>query len=471
MSLADHVGEYTRTIVDLTRSWTYDAMSEEEIRAAKISLLDTVACGIEGGLADPSRIAKQAALRRGGVADATILGTDRQVPIDTATRVNGVMIRSYDLNDTFAVALEVGDLPLQGSHPSEAIPAALAVAEREGVCGERFLASIGLSYELNARFVEMVAGTSLAERGFHHGTFAGLVVPPVGGYLMDLPREEIAHAIGMGATRATLNVIDTMSKRPNNATKSLAYPEAAAAAVHGTELAANGFTGPVSALEGYGGVLDIVYGDDPDVRKLSASGSQGYLRDTIRKRYPADATTQGTVHSVLTLVNDNKIDPPAITSIDVYTGTRCHLHTSDPERFFTINEETADHSLRYLCSVACLDGEVTTDQYRKERYRDEDVRSFADRLSFHVDENYDDTPQAGRVEIHLESGNTLTAETVYPPGSLENPLTPDAVEEKFRRYWAHRDSDRDADTVVDIIESLEDLEDVGELLNTLAVGG
>lgn len=469
MSLEDHIGEYVDALVELVQTWEYDSMSESEIRIAKESLIDTVACGMEGALAGPTRIVANAMSRRGGTGDATVLGTTQRLPVDAATHVNGVMIRSYDLNDTWIVPLERGDLPLQGSHPSENIPPALAVAERHHVDGRRFLASIGLAYELNARFVSMVTGRSLAERGFHHGTFAGLIVPLVTSYLMDLSREATANALGIGATRATLNVIDTMSKRPNNATKSFAYPSASAAAVLGTELAADGYTGPVSALEGYGGVLEIVYGDESDVDQLVATDSHEYAVRTLRKVYPADATTQGTVHSLVSLISGEEIDPETIDAVDVYTGTRCHVHTKDPDSYFTINEETADHSLRYLCSVACLDGEVVPEQYRTKRYRDADVASFADRLTFSIDESYDHTPQAGRVQVHLEGGTTLERETIYPPGNPENPLSREQIEDKFRRYWDHHNPDANADAAARAVENVEDLDDVGELLRVLAI--
>jgi 2-methylcitrate dehydratase len=50
-----------------------------------------------------------------------VIGSPRPAPVDGAVFVNGVLVRSLDLNDTY-----LGTEPL---HPSELLPTALAICE------------------------------------------------------------------------------------------------------------------------------------------------------------------------------------------------------------------------------------------------------------------------------------------------------------------------------------------------------
>lgn len=460
----EHIGPGVEALVDFTQNWSYDKLSSAEVEAAKECLIDTIGVGIEGGLSEPAKIVKKSSISRGGQEEATILGTTQKVPLDSAVRTNGVMVRSYDLNDAWIVPLEEGELAVSGCHPSENIPPALAVAEKENASGEKLIAAICLGYELAARLVCMVTEKSINERGYHHGTWAGIVTPLVSSFLKDLDREKTAHALGIGSTRGAFNVIDTMSERPNNATKSLAHPEIAAGAVLSTEFAQKGYTGPISSLQGYGGVFGLIYGDNYDEHQLNNQDSFGYITDTQRKIYPADGTTQGTVHSIVTFAQKQDINPDEIESINVYSGRRCHKHTSDPHRYFTINEETADHSLAYLCSVACLDQKVDTDQFRNERYRDSDVIEFSERLSFDADSSYDTTPIAGRVEVQMRDGTEFVEETIFPPGHKENSLSYDELCDKFRQYWERNDMRYDSGKVIESVENLEQYDEINEII-------
>jgi 2-methylcitrate dehydratase PrpD len=148
-------------------------------------------------------------------------------------------------------------------------------------------------------------------------------------------------------------------------------------------------------------------------------------------------------------------------------STGAFSHSSDTENYFQVNEESADHSLRYSCSVACLDQEVTTAQYRNERYTDPDVVEFSKHLNFHVDESYDRYLRPGRVRIQLRNGETLENETLYPPGDIENEISFDQLREKFERAWEYKYPNSDPSTTIQTIENIEKVDNIEQLIDQL----
>src|SRR5690348_7522264 len=100
----------------------YEALPADVIVAAKRVLLDTLGCAFGSVGSEPANIA-EATIRKtfGDGNTATIIGYQQPATVEGALFVNGVLVRSLDLNDTY-----VGTEPL---HPSEVLPTAIALCE------------------------------------------------------------------------------------------------------------------------------------------------------------------------------------------------------------------------------------------------------------------------------------------------------------------------------------------------------
>ncbi len=95
------------------------------IASVKKVLLDTLACAFGAVGSEAAGIAEKTIRSTFGDGDAaSIIGYPRSATIEGALFVNGVLVRSLDLNDTY-----IGTEPL---HPSEVLPTALAVCEGTG---------------------------------------------------------------------------------------------------------------------------------------------------------------------------------------------------------------------------------------------------------------------------------------------------------------------------------------------------
>ncbi len=113
------------------------------VNAARQVMLDTLAVGWAATDLPGSKPLRDLAVREGGAADATLLAYGERVPAGAAALVNG----------TYAAALDYDCLHEASVMHCDAVilPAALAMAEREGVSGEEFLCAVVLGNDLACR--------------------------------------------------------------------------------------------------------------------------------------------------------------------------------------------------------------------------------------------------------------------------------------------------------------------------------
>ena len=100
---------------------SYEDLSPDAVHQVKRTLVDTLGCGAGALDGEPASIARHAASRVRGNPPARILGSAQQTSMDLAAFANTVLVRYLDCNDTYA-ARGTG-------HPSDMIPAVLAVAD------------------------------------------------------------------------------------------------------------------------------------------------------------------------------------------------------------------------------------------------------------------------------------------------------------------------------------------------------
>src|SRR5215813_12117847 len=114
--------------------------------AAKHRTLDTLAAMVSGAHLQAGDMAIAFARAQGGVAEATVLTTDIRTSAINAALVNAM----------FAHADETDDFePVTKAHPGcSAVPAALAVGERENGSGQELIRAVVLGYDLGCRWLQ-----------------------------------------------------------------------------------------------------------------------------------------------------------------------------------------------------------------------------------------------------------------------------------------------------------------------------
>src|SRR5687768_7303001 len=164
------------------------------VHEVKRRIIDSLGCALGAWRAEPCEMARSVASTFSAERGATLLGTSHRVPPDWAAFANGCLVRYFDYNDTY--------LSKEPAHPSDNIPAALAVTEAEGASGRELILAIALAYEIQCRLCD---AASLRARGWDHVTYGAFSSAIAAGRLMRLDRERMRHAIGIaGVASAAL---------------------------------------------------------------------------------------------------------------------------------------------------------------------------------------------------------------------------------------------------------------------------
>ena len=178
-----------RELAEYVQASSFDALPSDVVHHAKRLLLDTLGCALGGCSGDASKIIVALAEELNHPGEATIFGSGLRTSCTNAALANGAMVRYLDFNDT-AFILH-GDTYRTGYHPSEIIPAILALGEREHISGRDSLLAIVVGYDLSMAFLKGVTGGGMEKKGWNGDTRGAYMVPLVAGkYPRTYPRAD-----------------------------------------------------------------------------------------------------------------------------------------------------------------------------------------------------------------------------------------------------------------------------------------
>ena len=165
---------------------TYQDLPPEVVHQVKRTLVDTFGCALGAFSAEPSTIARRLASRVTSNMPSRIIGTKDGSAPDMAGFANGVMVRYLDCNDSY--------FSPGGGHPSDMIPAILAMADPLGCDGQTVITAIALAYEVFCRLSDQVV---IGDLGWDQGTFSVIGAACGAGKAMGLDRQAMSHALSL----------------------------------------------------------------------------------------------------------------------------------------------------------------------------------------------------------------------------------------------------------------------------------
>ncbi len=431
----------------------YDDLTPQTVHQVKRVLVDTLACAMGGYLSEPAKIATQLARTVTSTLPSRILGTKDHSSPDMAGFANAVMVRYLDYNDIGV-----------GGHPSDSIPGALAMAGHLGSDGRTVIASVVVNYEVGRRVGNHVQHAI----GWDHGILRSLGAACAAGKIMGLDQEQMGHAISL----AVVPNLALGQTRVGELSmwKGCAGPIGTRAGIFAAQLAQLGMTGPFEPFDGSEGLWAKML--DHPVQLEGDWGEPYSINDTRLKFFPSQGGTQGPtglaveLHSQVSTTAD-------IEAIRIYLPGQLILRAvSEPEKWHPKTRETADHSIPYLVAVALQDGTVTPASFNPQRIQAPELHSLISRMNAEEDPEYSrlypDEINC-RLEITTSSGKQLAAHTAYPKGHPRNPLTDAEIDAKFRSLSAELLTAQQCDRALNLLWSLEQQPNLGELFDALVV--
>jgi 2-methylcitrate dehydratase PrpD len=427
----------------------------EVAREARHRILDTLAAMVSGSHMKPGEMAIRYARSQGGVAEATVLATDIRTSAVNAALANGM----------FAHADETDDFePVTKAHPGSAVvPAALAMAEREGRSGAELVAAVTLGYDLCCRFL-LALGPDLV-RGSHRsaeGTSSTLGAVGAAAALARLDEKGMRYALSYSAQQ--VSGIWSWVRDAEHVEKAFDFSGMGAR---------NGVTAAIMAQMGFTGVWDVFDGEHNALAALSSApqpeemvaglGSRYIVTETAIKPYSVGYPIQAPLDAFLRLHREHGLTAGNVEKIVVRL----------PEDGARIVNDRAmpDVNCQHIIAVALVSGAVTfEDSHSYERMKDPAVLAAKARVELIADRGLMDpaAPRSGRVEVTLKDGRTVSHFTRHAPGTKENPMDTEAVNAKARDLMAPVLGADQTEALIARVNAAETLADVRELRGFLA---
>ena len=433
-------------------------LAPDVAREARHRILDTLAAMVSGSHMKPGEMAIRYARSQGGVEEATVLATDIRTSAVNAALVNGM----------FAHADETDDFePVTKAHPGSAVvPAALAMAEREGRSGAELIAAVTLGYDLCCRFL-LALGPDLV-RGSHRsaeGTSSTLGAVGAAAALARLDEKAMRYALSYAAQQ--VSGIWSWVRDAEHVEKAFDFSGMGAR---------NGVTAAIMAQMGFTGVWDVFDGEHNALAALSSApkpeemvaglGSRYFVTETAIKPYSVGYPIQAPLDAFLRLHREHGLTPDNVEKIVVRLpedGARIVNDRSMP-----------DVNCQHIIAVALVSGTVSfEDSHSYERMKDPAVQAAKARVELIADPALMDpaAPRSGRVEVALRDGRTVSHFTRHAPGTKENPMDTEGVNAKARSLMAPVLGTGQAEGLIRRVNALDDLGDVRELWHFLARPG
>jgi 2-methylcitrate dehydratase PrpD len=451
MATADITGQLARYMAGARAL----SLPPDVAREARHRILDTLAAMVSGSHLPPGDMAVRFARAQGGTAEAMVLTTDLRTSAVNAALVNGM----------FAHADETDDFePVTKAHPgSHVVPAALAMAEREGRSGAELLAAVTLGYDVCCRFL-LALGPDLV-RGSHRsaeGTSSTMGAAAAAASLARLDEKGMRYALSYAAQQ--VSGLWSWVRDASHVEKAFDFSGMGAR---------NGVTAAIMAQLEFTGVWDVLDGEHNALIALSSEprpqemvaglGSRFFVTETAIKPYSVGYPIQAPLDAFLTLRREHKLSVDNVERIVVKLpedGARIVNDRSMP-----------DVNCQHIIALALVEGAVSfEDSHSYERMAEPKVLAAKARVQLIADKALMDrsAPRSGRVEVTLRDGQTVSHFTRHPPGTKENPLSTERVNEKARLLMTPVLGAERTEEVIRHVNALEKLNDVRELRPLLA---
>lgn len=434
------------------------------VEKAKRITLDTLGCTLGGYTSPPSKRLRSVYGGSTGTGDATVLCSGTPTSLEYAGLLNTTMARYLDYNDTY---ISQG----RACHPSDHIPALLAVAEAEGRSGAALIEAIVLAYEIEGLGLD--TGVTW-DNGYDYVTWGSLATAVAAGRLMGLSRHELRNAIGIVAT-STVSL--GIARRGDvSMWKGIATAYATHSGIQACQMARAGITGPEAVFEGPAGFFEVIADRELTVDRLGGRDGADYrIMDAHLKPFPCGYYMQPMIAGVQALVEDHDIDPHTVEEVVIHTFAEAAGVLADSTKWSKdLTRESADHSIPYTTAIAILYGDVMPEHYRETYRRDGKVHDLMDRVSVEesdeltafVEENPDATPTI--IEI-VADGQKYEMRLDYAPGHARNPFTQAELEDKVTNLATGLLADDQVNSLIKLCDDLETLDRVDPVIDEMHV--
>lgn len=422
----------------------------------KHRILDTFGAMVSGSRMTPGMMGLKYARGLGGEAQASVIGSKFRTTAVNAALANAMCAHS-DETDDFE--------PVTKAHPgSSVVPAALAMAEKEGRSGQDMIRAVALGYDLGCRLL-MALGPDLV-RGTHRsaeGTASTFCSLGAAASLARLDEQGMRYAISYSAQQ--VSGLWSWVKDKDHVEKAFDFAGMGARnGVMAATMVQAGLTGVSDVLDGTHNLFIALSTDPKPEEMLAGLGSRFYVTETAIKTFSVGYPIQSPLDALLSLRKEYKLTPDNVSSILVKIPT---------DAIGIVGESAMpDVNCQHLVAVALVKGAVSfVDSHDVKLMHDPKIMEQRAKVTVTADKALMDpaAPRGAVVEVTMTDGKKVDHFTKYPPGTKENPLSTEAVSAKVRDLMAPVLGADKANKLIDQINNLEKVASVRSLVPLFTV--
>jgi 2-methylcitrate dehydratase PrpD len=426
------------------------ALPEAVAERTKHHILDTIAAMVSGSRLLPGRKAISYVKTLGGTKETCVVGSRIITSAANAALANGMCAHADETDDSHAPSV---------MHPGCGIvPAALAVAEKEGRNGEALLRAVALGYDVATRLTMSLNAFRFREDGLStHSYGPTFGAAAAAGSIAKLDERQARYLLSYAAQQAS--GISCWMRDEEHIEKAFDF---------GGMPARNGVTAATMVAQGFSGVDDVFSGErnffvahgrpaDPEALVRGLGEDYEIMRTNI-KRWSVGSPIQAPLDSLAILIKEHGVKAEQVEKLTIRVAHR--------DKNTTDNRPMPDINMQHMCAVMLMDGTVTfKSSHDEKRFRDRKVLEFRKKIDLQGDDALTRTMPARQaiVEITLRDGRSLRHHTVAVRGTAENPMTRDEVDAKSYDLLAPVIGKARARRLCDVVWKLEGVSDVRKL--------
>lgn len=432
----------------------------EVVDAAKLHILDSLGCLLAGARLEPGRLAYDLAVATSECStrlNSTLFGTSQSVGYLDAVQAMATAAHCGELDDIHGGAGTcIGAM---------IVPGLIAVAEKHGGSGQRFLSATIAGYETIARVGLTIDAPKLFARGWWPSTVCGAFgVAAAGAKFLNWPAEQMVNCLGI----ASLLTGGMLTGGQEGATaRHLVFGRAAQNGILALQATEHGLSGPRHAFEDPRGFC-LTLSAEPRWKYLQ-DFDKFYLPEVAFKPYPCARQLHAGVEALLKLIQQDEIVPTAIETIELFVPTQNAAMVNRPR--MPSSRAATLGSGQYVMAVTALRRKIDLASFEDENLHSEDVHQLMAKVRVSACAELDrHFPQywSGRVTVNLKDGRTLSEEVIVPKGERENPMMRADLEAKFLQLAAPVLGEAKATSVMTEVDLLDERESLEPLLAALS---
>lgn len=394
----------------------------EAVERAKDCIIDTIGVATYGARLPWSRMVVNYAARYGNGGPCSILGFEQRVHAPYAALANGVLAHAYEQDS-------VRD-PGVGAHPGAAlVPAVLAAGEELGADGKTAVTAFVAGCEVMFRIAH-ATHHSPEKRGFHapglSGTYGAAIAA---GKIIGLDAEQAAHALGIAGSLSAGLLAFSQSKQ-GAMVKRLHIGRASESGILAARLAADGYTGPETVLDGKYGYLDAYCIESECEPKLLTEGLRESW-ETLRiclKRYACHINAHTPVQALRELTAEHRFGGADVASVIVEGTERLRTHHNIIEPADIMQ---AQYSVPFCVALALFRDPDDPNSFSPESMQDAAIRAACRKIELKVRDQTGHSPRSAQVTVRLKDGRQYSRNCETYKGTPADPLDRNALRHKF----------------------------------------